>query len=343
VINNSFAAATMTFRNLILYPLGLLYGAIAWLRRLYFELAGKRKESSIYTVAMGNLTVGGTGKTPLTIWLSEQLQNKKIAILSRGYGRTIKGFHEVFSDSSALNFGDEPVEMAMAAPNSRMFVSESRLAGIESIKQQFPECDLVLLDDAYQHLPLRADRYVLLCDYNRPFYADYPMPAGNLREFRFAAKGADAVVVTKCPENLGMEDALKIRRCLANYSPRIYFTTHESVRQTDEMVNEIEQGSPVIVITGIAYERAFVSMVRNTFDVKEAINYSDHQPFTLEHVGRWNKIAGDNKATGIITTRKDYVRMKPFLDALQIPVNFYFSRPKFLFDAEDDFIRRLFN
>lgn len=330
-------------RLILLYPFGLIYGSVAAARRWYFESSGKRKKASVHTIGIGNITVGGTGKTPMTILLAELLSyDKKIAILSRGYGRTTKGFLEVLPESDFRQSGDEPLEIAEAVDGVRVFVSESRLNGISEIQKAMPDCNLVILDDAWQHLPLQCDKYVLLCDYSRPFFQDFPMPAGNLREFKTAATGADAIVVTKCPENLSLEEALQISSRLNRYTPKVYFASYVAECGWPEAHGKIEEKSPVVVISALADNGAFQAQVSKKYHVCETVSYRDHHSFTKENLSDWNRLVHEHSAAGIITTRKDFMRIKPWLDQVHVPINFYFTRPKFLFNAEDDFIRILF-
>ena len=194
----------------LLWPLGLLFGALALLRiKLYQWGFFHRYTPPVATLAVGNLSTGGTGKTPLVLYLAQKWGRKRsIATLSRGYGRKTKGFRWVQpADTSTLS-GDEPLLLRRLLPNHvDVAVCEDRPAGIRKILQERPATNLVLLDDAYQHLALKAGFYLLTTPFSHPFYEDALLPAGNLREPIRGKKRAQAMVVTKCPPNLSHAEA----------------------------------------------------------------------------------------------------------------------------------------
>lgn len=333
----------MRWLRLILgFPFGLLYGAGAGLRRLWFDRTGRRHRSSVRSIVLGNLTVGGTGKTPMAIFVATHApEPDKIAVLSRGYGRRTRGFLEVQPETLPADSGDEPAEMRMAVAESRVFVCEDRLEGISRIAGLFPACRSVVLDDAWQHLPLKADRYVLLCDYNRPFVEDWPMPAGLLREFRSAAKGADAIVVTKCPADLSLEQAMPMSAALHRYTRQVFFASYENAAPRTDAGQLLESGAAVIIVSALADNAAFRRWCEANHRVMAHFSYRDHHAFTASEASDWQAAMAAHQAAGILTTRKDYMRMKDI--GLQHETVFYTAtEPKFLFNTEDDFIRILF-
>ena len=153
----------------------------------------------IKTIAIGNLSTGGTGKTPFVEMLIRELSDKhKIAVLSRGYGRNSKGFKWVEVNSNAFEVGDEALQVKTNFPEITVAVCEKRADGIKIIERDKGDINLILLDDAFQHRYVTAQLYILLSSYNKPFYGDYILPMGNLREWRNASKRADFIVITKC-------------------------------------------------------------------------------------------------------------------------------------------------
>lgn len=329
-------------RMILGFPFGLLYGAGAGLRRVWFERTGRRHRSSVRSIVLGNLTVGGTGKTPMAIFVASHApEPDKIAVLSRGYGRKTQGFLEVNHETVAEDSGDEPAEMRLALAEPRVFVCEDRLEGISRIGSLFPTCSSVVLDDAWQHLPLKADRYVLLCDYHRPFTQDWPMPAGLLREFRSAARGADAIVVTKCPADLSLEQAMPMSATLHRYTRQVFFASYENTVPCTVAGHQLENGSAVVVVSALADNGAFRRWCEVNYRVAEHFSYRDHHTFTTAEANGWQAAVAAHQAAGILTTRKDYMRMKG-IGLLPETVFYTATAPKFLFNTEDDFIRILF-
>jgi tetraacyldisaccharide 4'-kinase len=184
----------------LLTPFSWVYGWITLLRNSLYDTGffGSQTPPQ-FTISVGNLTVGGTGKTPMVEYLSRLLlQKNKIAVLSRGYGRKTKGLLFADNASTASDIGDEPLQyFSKFRKNIVVAVCENRVKGAFAIHESHPECNLLLLDDAYQHRAIGRQINILLSDFNRPFYHDLPFPAGRLRETRSGAKRADLVVVTK--------------------------------------------------------------------------------------------------------------------------------------------------
>ena len=193
--------------GLLLTPFSLLFGCLAAIRRfLYRNWILSSEESPVPAIDIGNLAVGGTGKTPHTQYVIELLkQDFHVAALSRGYGRKSKGYHSVLQtdsqDRNADIFGDEPFMTHLRFPDIPLAVDGDRTEGVRNLLDEHPETEVIVLDDAYQHLSFKPTFHILLTEYDRPFRPDMPMPAGKLREFPRASRFADMVVVTKVPEN----------------------------------------------------------------------------------------------------------------------------------------------
>ena len=325
----------------LLLPFGFLYASIAWLRRQYFILSRKRRNSPIYSIAVGNLAVGGSGKTPMVLFIARHL-SVRTAILSRGYKRKTKGFREVQKDDNVQNSGDEPLEIKSAQPDMPVFVCEDRLQGMEQIQQGHPEIKIVVLDDAFQHLPLRADKYVLLTDYQKPFYDDFPMPAGRLREFACNASGADVIVVTKCPANLDESTAKRFMQKLVRFNKPVFFCQYENAPPVNNEGEQLHKATPVIAVSGLADNRAFSSWAAKNYNVYQAFSYPDHHAFSNAEFNQWEVQLKQHENAAILTTRKDFVKMANLPESLKKRIFITFTSPKFLFQQEDAFIRTLF-
>ena len=299
----------------MLWPLSLLYGSIAGARRMYFELFNKRSSTEIPTLIVGNLTVGGTGKTPMVLFLSNLLKSDyQLAVLSRGYGRNSKGFLEVETKSLAENVGDEPKEIKLQMPDIPVFVCENRLEGIEQIHDLNENINLVLLDDGFQHLPLRGKVNVLLCNFHRPFYDDFVMPAGRLREFKSAAKGVDILVVTKCPLELKESESEEMQQILQHYSEQIFFASYRmSEPQLVFGEGGLLKGDKVILVTGIADGKVVKDGLAD-FDVVQHFEYGDHVIFNQNQLDEWIQFARDCEIKNVVMTRKDWMRVRDIWD-----------------------------
>ena len=178
--------------RLILYPFSVLYAIITNLRNFLFD-AGilPSKAFDIPIICIGNLSVGGTGKTPLTAYIISLLNENKMAILSRGYGRSTSGYQEVSTESKAENVGDEPLQLKQKHPNALVVVDENRRRAIEKMMKNHPEIDVILFDDGFQHRRVKAGFNILITDYHLPYYKDFLLPMGTLRESKKASERAD--------------------------------------------------------------------------------------------------------------------------------------------------------
>lgn len=332
----------LTFLRFLLLPAGFLYATGAWLRRQYFQQGGRRKKGSLYSIAIGNLAAGGSGKTPMAMFLARHAENKT-AVLSRGYKRKTRGFREVQVHDNIQYSGDEPLEMKNAAPELPVFVCENRLQGIFRIHQEYPEIKTVILDDAFQHLPLLADKYVLLTDYQKPFWRDIPMPAGRLREFPCTAAVADAIVVTKCPVEMQVQTAAKIIHKLAKYKKPVFFCHYENAVPISNEGLQLSLNTDVIVVSGLADNKVFQDWAGKHYKVVASFGYPDHHSFSNKDFEDWIMESDKQGKAVILTTRKDFARMQAFPEGYNKRLFFTFTTPKFLFQGEDAFLRILFN
>lgn len=301
----------------MLFPIGAIYGTIALLRRKLYKKRNRRfTPSTVPIISIGNLAVGGTGKTPHTEYLIRMLKDSfRVATLSRGYKRESSGYILADSSCTAEHIGDEPMQMHQKFPEIKVAVCESRKEGIERLLQEPAPPEVILLDDAYQHLAVKAHLQILLTDYASPYSADFPLPAGNLREFSCAAKKADIVIVTKCPAALTRKEAESIRKRLQlQPHQRCYFSTLQyesplpltaSARQM-----ELDAKSHILLFTGIAHPESLIRQLSSQYADVKSITFRDHHRFCEKEIIRLcQKIASSTPKTVLFTTEKDAARL----------------------------------
>ncbi len=317
----------------LLFPVALLYWIVTFIRNLLYDVGVFKSETfEIPIIAVGNLSVGGTGKSPQIEYLIRLLsENYKVATLSRGYKRSTTGFVLADYTANAKTLGDEPFQFYTKYPNTIVAVDEDRVEGIEILLDLNERPKLILLDDAFQHRKVKAGFYILLTAYDDLFCDDFILPFGNLREPSFGKKRADMIIVTKCPNDLSEIAQQKIREKL-RVSQSVYFTTiayDAYIRNANEkfLVNEIIAEAKVVV-AGIAKPNPFFDFLQAKSD--EKMIFSDHHNFDTSDIKAILDKAKNNK---IITTEKDYVRLK---DELPIEQLFYVSiQSKFIAEGKD--------
>jgi tetraacyldisaccharide 4'-kinase len=299
----------------------LLYGAGVVLRRTLYQWGiFKRWQSPMATIAVGNLSTGGTGKTPLVIALVHRLQSKyQVATLSRGYGRTTKGFRWVNTGDSALQVGDEPLLIRQSVPDQvKVAVGEKRPLALQTMLREAPELNTVILDDAYQHLALRAGLYVLTTPWNRPYDQDLLLPAGNLREPRSAARSASLIVMTKCPPQLTHAQAGDARRALKVLPQQtVCFTGLQY--GTPRMLNHgpFDASQPYVLVTGIADPSPLIQHLTQAGHTFETKAFPDHYILSANDVAHLEAMARrvNPSHPQILTTEKDAVRTHRLIQA----------------------------
>lgn len=299
----------MKFVRKLLFPISILYGFITALRNFLYNSGFLKSYSfDIPIIAIGNLSVGGTGKTPQTEYLIRLLSSQyKIATLSRGYNRKSKGFIIADNTSNAETLGDEPYQIYKKFPQINVAVDANRKNGIEILLSQTIKPDIILLDDAFQHRKVKAGFYILLTAYDDLFYNDSMLPTGNLREYKCNAKRANIIVITKCPKNLSTTEQEKTKQKI-NLNIPIFFSFidyDDKVYNDNGSKNLSEINTTKLLLTGIAKPEPFFVHLQKQND--EKLVYPDHHYFTEDDCKEIQKLA-NNKP--IITTEKDYVRLK---------------------------------
>lgn len=305
------------FFRLLLWPLTLFWNFGSGLHRfLYFSGVLARYQSPLKTISVGNLSTGGTGKTPFSALIMSMLmkEGETVAYLSRGYGRKSKGLVEVSVDSTPTDVGDEALWIKRKFPDAQVIVSESRVNGLYHIEAS-KRASVVILDDAHQHYSVRAGCYLLLTVAARPFHKDRLLPLGRLRESRQGARRADAILVTKCTADSDIE-ALKNE--LEAYATNLFFTT----QQPDKVWKSVPTGAefhpvmnqPVIAFSGIATNQDFFDQLKDSCQLLDTVGFRDHQMLTTGDqemiVKRWKSAIEKVPSTVLVTTEKDASRLQ---------------------------------
>ncbi|MES2805335.1 MAG: tetraacyldisaccharide 4'-kinase [Bacteroidota bacterium] len=310
----------MNLLRKLLFPFAILYGLITSIRNFLFDKGILKSYSfDLPIIAVGNLSVGGTGKTPQIEYLIRLLSDKyKIATLSRGYKRQSKGFILAEASSNAAILGDEPFQFYKKFATIQVAVDVDRKNGIEQLLSQQEKPEVILLDDAFQHRKVKAGFYILLTSYGDLYSDDFMLPTGNLRESRSGAKRANVIIVTKCPFNLSLEQQYDIKnRLKVSEDQEVYFTfiAYEDFIYAENRkinVNEIQSAAKLLV-AGIAKPEPFFAYLQDTNDI--CLSFPDHHNFTDKDILEIKNLAQNNI---IITTEKDYVRLKGSLPSEQL-------------------------
>lgn len=306
-----------------LYPFSPVYGFITSTRNLFFNIGllhSKKFRTPI--IGVGNLSVGGTGKSPIVMYLADLLSKERLrtAVLSRGYGRKSKGYRVTNYSSNYLNVGDEAMQLFQRLKNRIVIaVSEDRVFGAQKVIKEM-DLDVLVLDDSFQHRYINPGFNILLTEYSDPYFKDYLLPSGNLRESRSGARRANMIVVTKCPDNLTEEHKKKfIGQLKARPSQKVFFS---SILYDDKVfsknsslpVNNLNYYD-ILLITGIAHPKPMLAHLKRYAKKIVHLEFNDHYAFTKEDL---NNIEHNYKKLGeykiILTTEKDFVRLQGFDD-----------------------------
>ncbi len=334
-----------SFRILLL-PFALVYWAVIALRNWLFDKnILKTAEFGLPLINIGNLSVGGTGKSPMVEYLLVLLKDQfKVATLSRGYKRKTKGYALADDDTTALEIGDEPMQFHLKFPDVPVAVGEQRIEAIPQLLHDKPETQAIILDDAFQHRSIKAGLNILLTDYNNLFTRDFYLPTGDLRDLKSSYRRAEIIVVTKCKPDLSEEEKKKLVKEVAPLPHQhIFFTCiqygslyhiiHKNVTQLDE-------DTEVLLVSGIASPRPLKKWLEEYSSSYSLLQYADHHIFTIDDLNdirkRFENIEETKKI--ILTTEKDAVRLVKFRQAIEgLPVYVVPIRPHFLFKEEDKF------
>ena len=294
----------------ILIPIVPVYHIVTWLRNYFYDKGiFESKSYNFPVICVGNLSVGGTGKTPMIEYLIRILQNNyKVAVLSRGYKRKSKGFHLASKTTKVEDVGDEPFQFYSKFENVFVAVDSNRQNGISELRKQVNP-NIILLDDAFQHRKVKAGFNILLSTYDNLFAHDMLLPTGDLREPKKGADRADIIVVTKCPENVSEAKKQDILNAInPNENQVIFFSSIIYSRMLKSLDDEIELDSLIdtefTLVTGIANAKPLVNYLKSQKFSFEHLNFGDHHDFTSEEIERIQS------KKLVITTEKDYMRLK---------------------------------
>lgn len=313
--------------NFLLFPFAILYGIVVRLRNALFDIGMFRGTSfNLPVVVVGNLRVGGTGKTPAIISLSEMVVGKgRVAVLSRGYGRSSNGWHEVSEDSEASNVGDEPLLIKRSNPRLDVVVMENRVEGIKRLLRKNHPPQIVLLDDAMQHRWVKPRYLILLTTYHQRYTQDYLLPMGRLREPRSAASRADTIVVTKCPPDLDPHERRSITKELNPLGHQnVCFAFEDypgltSLSKEQHLRWDAIKEKRVLLITAIADATTLCSFIDKQGIEYNHIAFSDHHEFTASDMERIRiqYEAMEDESAVILTTEKDAQRIVKWMQNLK--------------------------
>lgn len=295
-------------------------------------------------ISVGNLSTGGTGKTPHVEYLIRLLQYQyRVATMSRGYKRKTQGFRLADAHTTAFDIGDEPMQYHQKFPELIVSVCEDRLTGIPYLLSQRPDIEVLLLDDAYQHRSVKPGLNLLITDYSRPFYQDYILPFGSLRESRRAYSRADIIVMSKCPEDLSEKEAAILRsniRPLAHQ--QLYFSTvtygQAYIAHTGQQL-QLPADTNMVLITGIAKPEPLLIHLQSKVASVHLLRHPDHHYFSTKDIEELRQ-AFERLPEGhrsIATTEKDYTRLsihQQLLATLGMEVIVLPIEVKILFDAK---------
>ncbi|WP_405383575.1 tetraacyldisaccharide 4'-kinase [Maribacter sp. LLG6340-A2] len=324
----------------LLFPFSLIYGLIIYLRNRCFDWGiFSSKAFTVKTICVGNLSVGGTGKTPMIEWLVASLQHTyDIAILSRGYKRKSKGFLLSTDTITVEDMGDEPYQLKNKFPEVAVAVDADRRNGI-TLLQEKTNPDVILLDDAFQHRKVQPGFSILLTAFENLYVDDWYLPTGNLRDAKGEAKRANIIVVTKCPVDLSIKEKETIRnkiRPKENQQVLFGHLAYNKQLKGNEIYLDELLGTQVTLVTGIANPEPLITFLKEEGLVFEHLKFSDHHYFTDQEVAQLKQ------KECILTTEKDYVRLKSKVDNLHfIEVSHSFNtKDKALFQKElDNFMK----
>lgn len=300
----------MKFIRIILFPFVPIYFLVTWFRNLAYDKGWFKSMSYDFPViCVGNLSAGGTGKTPMVEYLIRLLKDEtKLAALSRGYGRKTKGFLLAEDNITAIELGDEPFQFYHKFKGEIIVaVDEDRQHGIAALRTLKSKPEVVILDDAFQHRKVKAGYNILLTTYANLYVDDFVLPTGNLREPKNGAKRANIIVVTKCPELLSQEEKEAI---VLKLKPKVYqhvFFSH--ISYNDSVLNETQKVrlnalKSFTLVTGIANAKPLVNYLKSQQLDFNHIEFKDHHNFTADDVKKLSKL------DRIVTTEKDYMRLK---------------------------------
>lgn len=325
----------MKLLRYILFPVVPIYFLVTWLRNKLYDFGLKSSvRYDLPIICVGNLSVGGTGKTPMIEYLIRFLQTDyKIATLSRGYKRSTKGFVIADKNATALSVGDEPFQFYQKFKNVIVSVDADRRNGIRQLLKLHPKPTLILLDDAFQHRKVKAGFNILLTAFDNLFTDDLLLPTGNLREPKSGAKRAHCIVVTKCPDTITANEKAKIINKIQPLPhQKVFFSSIDYSNTINNGLKDFEldmlKGAKFTLVTGIANATPLVRYLKSQNLEFDHLNFKDHYEFTESDIKELKS------KSAILTTEKDFVRLQPHFKNAE---NLYYLPIKIKVDDASDF------
>lgn len=334
-----------SFRYL-LFPFSILYGIVIWTRNQLFDKKILRSAKFNFPlICVGNLAVGGTGKTPMAEYLLRMLKDKyETATLSRGYKRRTKGFAIAGEHTTAVEIGDEPMQIHKKFPDVTVAVAEERIIGVPQLLYEKPGTQIIILDDAFQHREINAGMNILLTDYNNLYTRDFLLPVGDLRDIRSSSRRAHIIIVTKCKANLtGSEKDKIIRELKPLSSQKVFFTTFQYGSPYHLFTKQpctLDPQAEVLLVCGIANPEPLKQALTANVSTYELLRYQDHHIFNSDDLKEikksFSKMKNEKKI--ILTTEKDGVRLAKYEKELkEMPVYVFPVAHQFLFEQGIEF------
>lgn len=334
-----------SFRILLL-PFALLYWLAIAVRNWLYDWKILRSSSfGLPVICVGNLSVGGTGKSPMVEYLVEKLKNRfSVAILSRGYKRRTRGYALATENSTALDIGDEPMQFHLKFPDVPVAVGEQRLVAIPQLLHDRPMTQAIVLDDAFQHRAIKAGLNILLTEYDNLFTQDFYLPTGDLRDQKSSYKRAGIIVVTKCKKDLAEKERQRVLMSIRPLRHQAVFFTEIEYGLPYHIIHKtginLESLMEVLLVTGIANPKPLKQFLEEHCSAFVMLQYADHHIFTIDDLRditkKFENIREGKKI--ILTTEKDAVRLAKFQAGLaELPVYVLPIRHHFLFGEESNF------
>lgn len=330
----------MVWWQVILFPFAILYNWITRFRNHLYNIGYKPSfDFEVNVICVGNLSVGGTGKSPMVNFLTDVLgKDHHVATLSRGYGRKSQGFRLASSEDGPKDIGDEPLMFYQRSSGQMpVAVSEDRVYAIPAMLMEVPETQVIILDDGFQHRTVNPGLSILLTRFDRPFYKDHLLPAGRLREGRVGANRADIIVVTKCPGQLSASEEEPIRSAIRKYSQASVFFTHVEYGEKVAFQNPGGSTQDFIAVSGIAHNEDFIKYCQDNFSIRQSFTFPDHHSYTQRDVDQLCEHLKED--AGLLTTEKDWVKLQKFTDlqgysCFYVPIAIRFLKDETLFIEE---------
>ena len=304
--------------RILLWPISFIYSIVLTIRHKFYDWRVLKSLRFDYpTIGVGNLNLGGTGKTPTVEYLIKLLKGSyKVATLSRGYGRTTKGFQRADSQSTSETIGDEPLQYFHKFPDIQVAVDKDRVDGVRKLLRGKETPDIILLDDAFQHRSIKVELNLLLTEYRHLYCNDFLFPTGTLRDVKWAAKRADIIVVSKSPKVLSEEEKkLTIKKLKPIENQKVFFSylEYEPLKPLNEAARhfELRKSESVLLFCGIAHPEPLIEKLSKQFQKLETLTFADHHPYGKREINnifaRYKTMQGDRKI--IVTTEKDAARL----------------------------------